>query len=74
MNTQYILFYVAFFVYSTTDSPKPRFIENPIINSVGKVKWLSLMFNHAKYMQLLVYPHTMSADYCHNCIPLVKSL
>ena len=55
-------------------NPANRFVENPIMFSSGLRKWLSLPLDHAKYLQLLVYPHTMSSDYSFDCIPLIDSL
>ena len=55
-------------------NPTTRFVESPL-KYIHGLRWLlSLAFNHAKYLQLLVYPHTMSCDYSHSCIPLVESL
>ena len=55
-------------------NPTTRFVESPL-KFIHGMKWvLSLGLNHAKYLQLLVYPHTMSCDYSDSCIPLVESL
>lgn len=55
-------------------NPTTRFVESPLKFLHG-AKWLmNLGLNHAKYLQLMVYPHTMSCDYSDSCIPLIESL
>ena len=66
--------YFRYWLNGCFKNPANRFVENPIMFSSGLRKWLSLPMNHAKYLQLLVYPHTMSSDYSFDCIPLIDSL
>lgn len=65
--------YFRYWINGCFKNPANRFVENPIMFSTGLKKWLSLPLNHAKYLQLLVYPHTMSSDYSFDCIPLIES-
>lgn len=73
MGTVVGITYFRYWINGCFNNPANRFVENPIMFSSGIRKWLSLPMNHAKYLQLLVYPHTMSSDYSFDCIPLIES-
>jgi protein O-mannosyl-transferase len=52
-----------------------RRVENPIAFAPQQLtRALSMLYLHARYAWLLVFPHPLSADYSFNCLPLVESI
>jgi tetratricopeptide (TPR) repeat protein len=51
-----------------------RKTENPFIFTEGLSRVLSLMYLHSRYLQLLLFPVEMCAEYSFDCIPAVRTI
>ncbi|MFQ5793166.1 MAG: tetratricopeptide repeat protein, partial [Acidobacteriota bacterium] len=49
-------------------------LDNPAAEATSAVQWLTAPVLFSKYLQLLAWPHRLSADYSYNQIPLPTSL
>ena len=53
-------------------SPHFSFVDNPLPALPSRVaRALTALHVHVRYARLLLWPHTLSADYSYDCVPAV---